>query len=651
MAGKGIDKNTVIGIAVIFVLIIGYSIFNKPSEAEIEVAKKRQDSLALIEKEQILAEAERILKEDSIKNLSAVTLAIDSSQFLIENSNIIDTAALNLADSTLLNDKYGYFADAGKGTQEFYILENNKVKLTISSKGGRLYSIELKEYKTYYGEPLILFDGDSTEFGISFFSQNRTIVSGDMYFTASDNEKEIIVDDKEKSLSMRLYAGENKYLEYVYTLKPDNYMAGFDINFVNLQDVISSNTNFLTFNWSIYVSQQEKGAKYENNYTSIFYKFYQDEVDYISEQKSGSEDLTTKVKWIAFKQQFFSSALIAHDYIANAKIEQVKFEEDQPYLKHFKADITIPYSSLENTNIPFDFYFGPNHFSTLKDYSKVNHNGEEVDLHLEKLVRLGWGILGWINRYMVIPVFNFLQDYIGSYGLIILILTIILKMLLLPLTFKSYMSTAKMRVLKPQIDEISKKFTKAQSMDKQKATMALYKKVGVSPMGGCLPMVVQMPILIALYRFFPASIELRQKSFLWAEDLSAYDSVIDLPFTVPFGYGDHVSLFTLLMTISTILYTWMNNKQTVQTQSMPGMKTMMYFMPIMFLFFFNNFASALSYYYLLANLITFTQMYLFRRFTNDEEILKKLETGKKKVPKKSKFMERIEQAQKQRGKR
>ncbi len=651
MSAKGIDKNTVIGLIVIFALIVGYSIYTKPSEEELKAEKRRRDSLALVMKKE-LEEQKRIAYEDSIRKLSTIP-KIDTTKFISADSSTIDTTALQNATQTLLKQKYGVFAGAAEGTNEFYTLENNKVKLKISSKGGRLYSVELKEYKTYSGKPLILFDGDSSRFGISFFSSNRTITTDDMFFKASVNEKNIVVTDSPKSISMRLYAGNDKYIEYVYTLKPDNYMAGFDINFNNMQDVISSNTNYLTFNWSIYVSQLEKGAKYENNYTSIFYKFYQDEVDNLSEQSSKKEDLTTKIKWIAFKHQFFSSVLIAHDYITNATVEQIKFDEDQPYLKLFKADITIPYSSVENTKIPFDFYFGPNHFNTLKKYSEVSYNNEEVNLHLEKLVKLGWGILGWINRYMVIPVFNFLQDYIGSYGIIILILTILLKLLLLPLTFKSYMSTAKMRVLKPQIDEINKKYSKAQALERQKATMALYKKVGVSPMGGCLPMLVQMPILIALYRFFPASIELRQQSFLWAEDLSAYDSVIDLPFSVPFGYGDHVSLFTLLMTISTILYTRMNNKQQVQTQQMAGMKTMMYLMPVMFLFFFNNYASALSYYYLLANLITFLQMYLFRKFTNDDEILRKLEMSKKKTVKKSKFMERLEQAQKQRmqGKR
>jgi YidC/Oxa1 family membrane protein insertase len=642
MAGKVIDRNTVIGLVAIFVLIVGYSIFTRPSKEEIAAAKKKQDSISTVMQEIAIKEAKEQAKKDSLKNLQMVT---DS----LMDKSIPDSLSNDLKDSlrnVKYQERYGVFAKSADGDTAFYTIENDLLKIVISNKGGRIYSVEIKDYTRYDGSPLILFDGDSTNFGLSFFSQNQTISTGDMFFEPVENLNSIVVEkDQPKSISMRLNAGSDSYLEYKYTLYPSSYMIDFDINLVKLDEVISENTNYLDFNWSAFIPGQEKGHKYENNYTSIYYKFLEDEVTYLTETGSDSEELPTKVKWIAFKQQFFSSVLIAKDYITNATVTQEMFDETKPYLKHFNADITLPYQNEMSQTIPFNMYFGPNHFSTLRK------QGEGLDL--ERLVPIGWSffLMHWINRYLVIPVFNFLENYIGSYGLIILILTILLKLVLLPLTFKSFMSTAKMRVLKPQIDEIHAKIPKDKAMERQQATMALYKKVGVSPLGGCLPMLLQFPILIAMFRFFPASIELRQESFLWADDLSAYDSIATLPFTVPFGYGNHISLFTLLMTISTIVYTYLTSKQQVTTQSMPGMKVMMYMMPVMFLFFFNNYASALSYYYLLANLLTFLQMYLFKRFVDDEAVLAKLDMAKKKPVKKSKFMERLEQAQKQRMKR
>ncbi|MFH2143255.1 MAG: membrane protein insertase YidC [Bacteroidota bacterium] len=642
MARKGLDKNTVIGLVVIFAMIVGYSIFTKPSKEEIETAKRKQDSITTVMKELAIKEAEDNARKDSLKNIAVVS---DSLMNVIP----IDTIKGEVNDSLqaiIFKDRYGAFSKTAEGIQEFYTIENNLIKLVVAKKGGRIFSAELKEYTRYNGSPLILFDGDSSTFGLSFFSQNQSISTSDLYFEPFEYQQPVVVDGNQpKTLAMRLNTGNDAYLEYKYTVYPDKYMIDFDINIVNMTDVISNNSNYLDLNWSAYIPGQEKGHKYENNYTSIYYKFLDDEVNYLTETSSEKEELPTKVKWIAFKQQFFSSVLIAKESMTNASIEQEMFDETQPYLKHFVADISLPYQGDISESIPFNIYFGPNHFRTLRK------QGENLDM--ERLVPIGWSffIMHGINRYAVIPVFNFLENYIGSYGLIILILTILLKLILLPLTFKSYMSTAKMRVLKPQIDEIHAKIPKDKTMERQQATMALYKKVGVSPMGGCLPMILQFPILIAMFRFFPASIELRQQGFLWADDLSAYDSIATLPFTVPFGYGDHVSLFTLLMTISTIIYTYLTSKQQVATQSMPGMKVMMYLMPVMFLFFFNNYSSALSYYYLLANLITFLQMYLFKRFVNDEAVLQKLDVSKKKPVKKSKFMERLEQAQKQRMKR
>ncbi len=614
------DRNTVIGILLIGILLFGYSIFTRPDKEELEKARRKQDSIALIEQQRILKET---IKEQE---------AINTQQTIVEDQDFV--AVENAIK------EYGMFGESAVGVQEFIILENDLMEILISSRGGRVYSVNLKKFRTHDSLPLILFNGDSTIFGLSFFAQNRSINTNNLFFTPEKDDKKIVVTDKSRSLAMRLYASGGQYIEYLYTLEPGAYTLGLDVNIVGMNEIISQNTQYLTLNWEYFVPSQEKGQDFENQYTSIYYKYYEDEVDNLNARSDDSkESLKTRLKWIAFKQQFFSSVLIADTYFSNAFVMQENMENSNDFLKFFRAEISIPFEGKPNESIPMQFYFGPNHYTTLKKYK----------LSMDQLVELGWGIFGWINRFAVIPVFNWLSRSIENYGLIILILTILIKIVIFPFTFKSYQSTAKMRVLKPQIDEIGKKFSKQEdAMKKQQATMALYKKVGVNPIGGCLPMVFQMPILIAIFRFFPASIELRQKSFLWADDLSSYDSVLDLPWDIPF-YGDHVSLFTLLMTISTIIYTKLNSQMQSANAQMPGMKYMMYMFPVMMLFWFNSYAAGLSYYYFLANILTFGQMYLIKRFVDDEEVLKKLQVTKKKTKKKSGFQKRLEDAAKQRG--
>ena len=650
------NKNTVIGILLIVAILIGYGILSKPTKEEIEAAQIKRDSIAQIEKQRILEEEVRQKSETQIITPGSI---IDSA---LTHSSAVTKAKTGAIISDTekaenLKNLYGSFAAASEGEQEFISLENDLIKLSISTLGGRIYSIQLKEFQTYDSLPLILFDGDSTIFGLSFFAQNRSISTNQLFYTPTTSERNFDACKKNKSVSLRLYSGDDKYIEYVYSLEPNSYIVNFHINLVGMNEIISENTNYLTLNWEIDVPQQEKGADWESNNTTIYYKYFQDEVDYLTERADKEEELKTKVKWIAFKQQFFSSVLIADDYFLNAFIKSVKIEEpDIPreiashppeysgeipqskYIKKFYAEISLPYQGGAKESIPLQYYFGPNHFKTLKKY----------DLEFERLIPLGWGIFGWLNRFAIIPLFNFLGSFISSYGLIILILTIIIKIVLFPLTYKSYLSTAKMRVLKPQIDEVTKKIPKDKSMVRQQETMKLYKKAGVNPMGGCLPMLIQFPILIALFRFFPSSIELRQQSFLWADDLSSYDSILNLPFDIPF-YGDHVSLFTLLMAASMILTTKYSGAQAPGSTQMPGMKMMMYMMPVMMLLWFNNYSSGLSYYYFLANIITFAQTLIIRRFVDDEAILKKLKEAKKKPAKKSKFQERLEKMARQRG--
>jgi YidC/Oxa1 family membrane protein insertase len=334
---------------------------------------------------------------------------------------------------------------------------------------------------------------------------------------------------------------------------------------------------------------------------------------------------------------FFSSTLIAEDVFPSADIKTEFSKEDPKYVGDFSALVSIPYEGNDSGSVKMKFFFGPNHYNTLKQY----------DLSLERLVNLGYAIVRPVNKWIVIPVFNFLRKYIDNFGIIILLLTIFIKLLIFPFTYKSYHSQAKMKALKPEIDEINAKFSKDKALEKQQATMALYKKAGVNPMGGCLPMLFQFPVLIAMFFFFPTSIELRQQSFLWAHDLSTYDSILNLPFTIPF-YGNHVSLFCLLMTITTIISTYMNS-QTQNTDAMPGMKTMMYIMPVMFLFILNSYSSGLSYYYFLANVITIGQMYVFRFMIDEEKIRAQILINKKKPVVKSKFQQKLEEMSKQQG--
>jgi YidC/Oxa1 family membrane protein insertase len=622
------DRNSIIGIILIGLILVLFSVLNQPSKEEIDAARRRQDSLEIVRQLQIREEAREIPSEEV-----APEILPDEE----ETGQV-------MAD---LQNRYGIFAPAAIGEDEFHVLENEHIRLTVSSRGGKPWSVQLKEYQTWDSLPLMLFEGEENSFGLNFFAQNRSISTNELYFHPLSYDQLSTPSDG-SDLALRLYAGEDRYIEYVYSLAPGSYMVDFSINLVGMNQVIGAGATFIDLNWEVFVPGQEKSRENENNYSTINYKFLGDDIDKLSERSdSEQEDLRTRLKWIAFKQQFFSSVIIAEDHFINANISQQKLAEG-PYIRNFSADIRVPYNNEKAEIIPFQFYFGPNHFNTLRNYSRQYLAAKDYDLNLEKLVPLGWGLFGWLNRYLVIPVFNFLERFIGNYGIIILLLTIFIKILLFPLTYKSYISTSKMRVLKPQIDEINEKIPKDKAMERQQATMNLYKRAGVNPMGGCLPMLIQFPILIALFRFFPTSFELRQESFLWATDLSTYDSIIDLPFTIPW-YGSHVSLFTLLMTISTIIYTKMNSQMTAGSNQMPGMQTMMYMMPVMFLFIFNDFAAALSYYYFLTNVITFGQQALIKRFVDDEALLKKLNEHKKKPVSKSTFQKRLEEMSRKKG--
>lgn len=634
------NKNSIIGFILIAGIMIGYTYWMSPSEEELARKQYVADSIAQVNKQR----AEEIARQTKVLN--------ENQQLEEAIEEVTTVSSDNFSD---LKNKYDLFANAAIGDEEIYIVENDFIKLEISNKGGALKTVELKEYKTYDSLPVILLNPETSKFGLSFFSNNRIINTENFFFTPSDNltTHTSVSGSNVLTFSMRLYTGSDEgiintgsYIEYLYTVSGDNYMFDFTINIVGMEGAISSNSSFVDLNWYADLRQQEK-TQDQFNGSTIYYKYFQDEVDYLDESDDDEEQITTKLKWVSYKQRFFSSTLIAKNAFDSGKIKV--FEMENPgsdrYLKSMVADFELPINLKGTTSIPLSFYFGPNKFYTLKEYN----------LDLERQIPIGWGffLLAWINEYIVIPTFDWLGGYGWNYGIVILVLTLMLKTLLFPIAYKTYYSSAKMRVLKPEIDELSKKFPKKEdAMKKQQAVMALYKKAGANPAAGCVPMLLQMPILFAMFRFFPASIELRQQPFLWAHDLSSYDSIMSLPFEIPF-YGDHVSLFTLLMTVSTIMYTYMNNQMmSGQTQQMPGMKTMMYLMPIMFLGIFNGYASGLSYYYFLANVITFGQMFVFRYAINEDKLRAKIEANKKKpAKKKSAFQKRLEEAAKQKQKR
>jgi len=646
------DKNTIIGLLLIGLLFVGFSYYNnhqkdKAYKHEIEVA----DSLYRIKKYSDAREsylrAARIKPPDDhvIRRVSSIDSLLHFEQR--------DTTVAGSPEKKIKEEKaQPAVVVAGKdtvsilpagGEKQFFTVENDLAKYKFTTLGVRLYSVELKKYKTWDQRPLVLFDGDSTEFGFRFFTiSNKLIDTKSLLFTILSDTAHVVVTDSSYTVVFRLNIGEDRYMDFRYVIPRDDYMIGFDVELHGMNSVIAGNLTDLSLRWKIFMPQQEQGRVNEDNYSTIRFKYYQDEVDGLPMRSSKElleQDIPTKVEWVAFKDQFFSSVLISPAPPFNSgRVKSLKMPEDSPYFRECEADLSVPYRPGDNISYHMKMYYGPNNFKTLKKYG----------MGLQELVYLGRNIIRWINQFVIIPIFNWLNNYISNYGIIILLLTLIIKMALFPLTYKSYVSQAKMRVLKPFVDEINKKYPKKEdAMKKQQAWMALYKQAGVSPLSGCLPMLLQMPILFAMFRFFPTSIELRQQSFLWAHDLSTYDSVLQLPFTIPM-YGDHVSLFTILMTVSTIV-TMKLNSPSGDTGQMPGMKGMMYIMPVTFMLFLNNFSAALNYYYFLANLITFGQNMVAKAFVNEDEILHRVHERKKTPVKKSKWQQRLEEAAKAKG--
>lgn len=648
------DRNTITGLVLIFLIFIGFSFYNnsKLNKAYQNAVTVAEASYAKGEYETARAEYVNALRykpnqPEIVAKLSELNIKLgitnevqkaDSSNLKKENTQV---AVVSKDPAELDINQLGVFSGAVNGVNDFITLENNKVELKISLKGGKVYSARLKDYKTFDQKPLILFSGDSTVFGFNFFTtDNKAVQTDKLFFTPVSDVKSYVVDGSPQTVVLRLIVDKEKYIEYKYTLETDRYMLDFDVSFNSMENIIAANQNSLTLDWKMYIPQQEMGRQNEETYADIKYKFYQDDVNNLKQKQSKEfeeANISTKLSWIAFQDQFFSSVIISNEFFLNASISSTKTLTSEKYFRYYTSEVGVPFKQGSSNAVSMKLYYGPNSITILK----------REGMELNRLVTLGRNIIGWINRFAIIPIFNWLDNYIDSYGLIILILTIIIKIVLFPLTFKSYQSTAKMQVLKPMVDELGKKFPKKEdAMKKQQATMDLYKRAGVNPMGGCLPMLLQMPILFAMFRFFPVSIELRQEHFLWATDLSTYDSILKLPFMIPL-YGDHVSLFTLLMTASTLLTMKMTGSSPGSDQ--PGMKLMMYMMPVMFMLILNNFSSGLTYYYFLANMLTYLQNVVSKRFIDADAVLATLEENKKKPIQKSKWQQRLEAAAKQRG--
>ncbi|MAY83303.1 MAG: membrane protein insertase YidC [Flavobacteriales bacterium] len=635
------DKNTFVGLLLIGAIIIGFSIYNAPSEEEVAEQLRVRDSIEQVEAEKAAAMQAQQTKEEGVE--AEIDSSMESVEEISNDSTVVSNDSVQNAE---LERLYGAFAASAEGESRIIKVENELMKLYFNTKGGKVEKVELKDYVTYSEKPLLLIDSTS-DFNFNFFTRdNKNIYTDELYFTTDVVGDMSVSGSGEQQLSFRLNAGSGRYLELLYTIRGDQYLIDLDVNLIEMDQVVDMRTGEMYLNWSVQAPDQEKTMKNQRDATTIYYKFKDEDIDYLTATSDEKEEFDADPKWISLKQQFFNTTIIADDAFdkARAFIQTETDEGSERYVKRMTAALTLPLSGSKVEQYGMSFYFGPNKYDILK----------ELDLGLEEIIDLGWGIFGWVNRFAVIPVFNFLDSFDMSYGIIILILTILLKLVLSPITYKTYLSGAKMRVLKPEINEINEKY-KDDAMKKQQEMMSLYRQTGVNPLSGCIPLLIQMPILIAMFRFFPASIELRQESFLWADDLSTYDSIYTFPdgFSIPF-YGDHISLFTILMAVSIALYTKLNSSMSAgmatEGPMAAQMKIMMYLMPIMMLFWFNSYSSGLSYYYFLANIISIGQTFLIRKvFINEDAIRAKIEKNKKnpKKKKKSGFAKRMEEMAKQ----
>jgi YidC/Oxa1 family membrane protein insertase len=634
MEDKKFDPNSLIGFLLMGAILM-WMFYNQSKNARIEQEKKAKEAAV----------------QDSIQKANPTTKVIDTLQVVPVNEPVNEqmlTDSLSMLQAKSKLGAFAYAASLPSAVENNTVLENDVFKISVSNKGGEIQEILLKKYKTYDQKPLYLVKDGNANFTIDFSTRdNRVLNTKELFFepTLSKNT------DGGTQLSMKLKVSQDKFLEYIYSIKPDDYLIDFSVRSQGLRDVLDFSKP-IDLQWDMKTFHTEKSVKYENQYTTLEYRTDGDEYDNLSPMAKSKEEELTNVNWIAYRQQFFTSIFNFKEPIEKVKVISENLVEDEEkdtvFTKHFKSIIPLKAQNGELT-YNFNYFFGPSDYNLLKKYE-----GQ----HFERSINLGWGIFRWINQFLIIPVFNALKGSIASYGIIIILMTLVVRIVMSPLVYKSYLSSAKMKVLRPEMEEINKRLPgKENAMKRQQETMALQRKAGVSMLSGCIPALLQMPVFFALFRFFPSNFDLRQKSFLWADDLSAYDNVLNLPFHIPI-YGSHVSLFPLLASIAIFFYMQMSQSQQANMQppaqeGMPDMqkmmKMMLYISPIMMLFFFNQYGSGLSLYYFISNVLTLTIMYVIKTWVIDEKKVHAMVQKKKaQAPKKkSAFRQRLDEAMKQ----
>lgn len=625
------DRNTIIGLVLMVLLVIGFSWFTAPSPQEV-AEQRRLDSLARVEIERAQRTADSLNNAQRMLEQSMAAQPQDSA------------AQARLAAQN--NERFGILSNAARGEAQDVVVENKKWRLVFTTRGGMLKSATLLDGHTDYHDhaPIRLWADSLSKMHLQLEVAGKGILGSDAFYFEPSAAS---IDAREQAgqLVMKLVSNDpSKNLELVYSIQPDSYALQCDVRVNGLGADLSGPVRL---QWDVAGRNNEKGITAERTKTSIFFRELEEDRDYLSENGSDYEETEKAVNWMAFKQDYFSAAVISQQgFLPQAKLSvTAPAETDSTHTKFMAANLALPLAQGGSAGTSITFFFGPNDYKVLDA-----QNVEEFD----RIIDYGWGIIGWVNTYCIRPLFWLFSSFIGSFGLIILLVTIIIKMVLFPVTWKNFLSSAKMRVLKPEIDEINKKYEGKDAIEKQQATMALYRQTGVNPFAGCIPVLIQMPILYAMFRFFPAEIVLRGQSFLWADDLAAYDSILDLGFSIPF-YGSHVSGFTLLMCASTFIYTRMSmsaQPQMAQQPGMPNMSVMMNIFTFMMLFFFNSMPSGLSMYYFVANVISIGQMWVIKNYIIDEAAIRaKIDENKKKPVKKSSFSQRLEQLQKEQQKK
>ncbi len=679
------DKNSLTGLLLMGLVIFGFMYLNRPSAEELERQRLEREKMEAME-QQKSAENTGLLTLDSITAAEAssiaatvrelgttdsltgvTTLNVDKVNISLASDNALTgtveaqgekvpvtsivtnnldslkrsvavEAVKTLRDGLATASRYRGLTRHLSGDSTTVKLENKYLSLELSNKGGVISRATLREYDSYDSTKVKLLDPSTDSYGFTLTSATQRFDTREFYFTP------VVVNDT--TVLMQLDMGDGAKWGIRYTLPEDSYLVNIDVIQSGMQAIIPSSVASMDFTWHQKMRRHEAGRVFEERNSALYYMYLDGDVDNLSESSDKEEEINQRLKWVACKNQFFSAVLMARSNFSSANL-QSKMLENPEYIKDMNIDLTMEYSASQENPASFVMYLGPNSYPLMSDVEKEIFPDENMNLN--KLIPLGWPIFRWINTLIIIPLFSFLGSFITNYGIIILILTIFIKIILFPFTYKSYMSQARMRLLAPEIKAINDKYPgNENAMKRQQETMALYSRAGANPLSGCLPLLLQMPVLVAMFWFFPSAIELRGESFLWAKDLAAPDAIISWNASIPFissTFGNHISLFCLLMTVTNILYTRINMQNQPSSSAMPGMKWMMYLMPLMFLFIFNNYASGLSYYYFLSLLITIVQTYAVRKFVSEDKMRAKMAENAKKPKKKSGFMARLEEAQ------